>query len=77
MKNNNKDLRLMFVIAAVFAASMLAISVVAEALDLFDDAEARKKGKKSKKGHADFTLPEVPILVPISLPSPTILNQLV
>jgi hypothetical protein len=74
MKNNNKDLRLMFVIAAVFAASMLSISVVVEALDLFDDAEAgRKKGKKSKK---DFTLPDT-ILIPVSLPSPTILNQLV
>ena len=77
MKNNNKDLRLMFVIAAVFAASMLAISVVAEALDLFDDAEAlRKKGKKSKKGHADFILPDT-TWIPVSLPSPTILNQLV
>jgi hypothetical protein len=62
----------MFVIAAVFAASMLSISVVVEAL--FDDAEAgRKKGKKSKK---DFTLPET-ILIPVSLPNPSILNQLV
>jgi hypothetical protein len=65
----------MFVIAAVFAASMLSISVVAEALDLFGDAEA-KKSKKPKKGHADFTLPET-ILIPVSLPSPSILNQLV
>jgi hypothetical protein len=74
MNNNNKDLRLMFVIAAVFAASMLSISVVVEALDLFGDAEAlRKKGKKSKK---DFTLPET-ILIPVSLPNPSILNQLV
>ncbi len=64
----------MFVIAAVFAASMLSISVVVEALDLFGDAEARrKKSKKSK----DFILPEVPIVVPVSLPSPSILNQLV
>jgi hypothetical protein len=64
----------MFVIAAVFAASMLSISVVVEALDLFDDAEARrKKGKKSKH---DFILPET-ILIPVSLPSPSILNQLV
>jgi hypothetical protein len=63
----------MFVIAAVFAASMLSISVVIEALDLFEDAEARrKKGKKSK----DFTLPET-ILIPVSLPNLSILNQLV
>jgi hypothetical protein len=74
MKNNNKDLRLMFVIAAVFAASMLAISVVIETLDLFGDAEAKRKAKKRK---ADFILPEVPIVVPVSLPSPSILNQLV
>jgi hypothetical protein len=72
--NNNKDLRLMFVIAAVFAASMLSISVVVEALDLFDDAEALRK--KSKKGKKDFTLPET-ILIPVSLPNPSILNQLV
>ena len=65
----------MFVIAAVFAASMLSISVVVEALDLFGDAEAKRK--KSKKSKADFILPEVPIVVPVSLPSPSILNQLV
>lgn len=54
---------------------MLSISVVVEALDLFGDAEAiRKKGKKGKK---DFILPEVPIVVPVSLPNPSILNQLV
>jgi hypothetical protein len=64
----------MFVIAAVFAASMLAISVVIETLDLFGDAEAKNKRKKRK---ADFILPEVPIVVPVSLPSPSILNQLV
>ena len=28
MNNNNKDIRIMFVIVAVFAASMLSISVV-------------------------------------------------
>ena len=61
----------MFVIAAVFAASMLAISVVAEALDLFDDAEAKRKKRKH-----DFTLPET-IWIPVSLPNPSILNQLV
>jgi hypothetical protein len=65
----------MFVIAAVFAASMLAISVVIETLDLFGDAEAKKR--KKGKGKADFILPEVPIVVPVSLPSPSILNQLV
>jgi hypothetical protein len=54
---------------------MLAVSVAVEALDLFDDAETtRKKGKKGKKH--DF-IQEVPILVPVSLPNPTILNQLV
>ena len=73
--NNNNDKRLMFVIAAVFAASMLAVSVVIEALDLFGDAEAKRK--KPKKGKADFILPEVPILIPVSLPSPGILNQMV
>lgn len=76
MNNDNKDLRLMFVIAAVFAASMLAISVVVEALDLFGDAEARKKKGKKSKDKVDFTLPDT-TWIPISLPSPSILNQLV
>ena len=71
---NNKDQRLIFVIAAVFAASMLAVSVVVEALDLFDDADAiRKKPKKPKK---DFILPEM-TWIPVSLPNPSILNQVV
>ena len=72
---NNKDQRLIFVMAAVFAASMLAVSVVVEALDLFDDAEAiRKKPKKGKKH--DFILPET-TWIPVSLPNPSILNQVV
>ena len=58
----------MLVIAAVFAASMLAVSVVVEAF--FDDADARRKSKKN------FIISE-PILIPISLPNPSILNQLV
>lgn len=50
----------------------LAVSVVVEAS--FDDADARrKKPKKSKK---NFIISE-PILIPISLPNPSILNQLV
>jgi hypothetical protein len=71
--NNNKDLRLMFVIAAVFAASMLSISVVVEALDLFGDAEALRK--KSKKGKKDFTLPDT-TWIPISLLTNDIQKQL-
>ena len=68
---NNKELNLIIVIAA---ATMLVASVVVEAL--FDDADAlRKKGKKSKKSKADFTVPE-PVLIPVSLPNPSILNQL-
>lgn len=50
----------------------LAVSVVVEAL--FDDADARRK--KPKKSKFDFTLPE-PVLIPVSLPNPSILNQLV
>jgi hypothetical protein len=70
--NNNKDLRLMFVIAAVFATSMLSISVVVEALDLFDDAEAIRK--KSKKRH-DFILPDM-TWIPVSLLTNDIQKQL-
>ena len=68
----------MFVIAAVFAASMLAISVVIETLDLFGDAEAKRKRSKGGKGGGDFILllPET-IWIPVNLPSPSILNQLV
>ena len=60
---------------AIIAATMLVSTVVVETLDLFGDAEAVRK--KAKKRKADFTLPEVPILIPVSLPSPSILNQLV
>jgi hypothetical protein len=67
----------MFVIAAVFAGSMLAVSVAVEALDLFDDAEAkRKKSKEGKPYKVDFILPET-TWIPVSLPNPSILNQLV
>ena len=60
----------MFVIAAVFAASMLAVSVVVEAL--FDDAEAKRR--KPKKGK-DFTLPDT-TWIPISLLTNDIQKQL-
>jgi hypothetical protein len=64
----------MFVIAAVFAASMLSISVVIEALDLFDDAEAREKRRRGSR--ADTILPDT-TWIPISLLTNDIQKQLV
>jgi hypothetical protein len=72
--NNQQQSSNLLMALAIIAATMLVSTVVVETLDLFDDAEAVKKAKKRK---ADFTLPEVPILIPVSLPSPSILNQLV
>ena len=46
---------------AIIAATMLVSTVIVEALDLFDDAEAKKKAKKPKKGgnpDCDLTAPE-------------------
>lgn len=74
--NNNKDLRLMFVIAAVFAASMLSISVVIETLELFGDAEAKKKSKRKQGSRSDFILPDT-TWIPISLLTNDIQKQLV
>jgi hypothetical protein len=34
---------------AIIAATMLVSTVVVQTLDLFDDAEAKKKGEKSEK----------------------------
>jgi hypothetical protein len=34
---------------AIIAATMLVSSVIVQTLDLFDDAEAKKKGEKSEK----------------------------
>ena len=49
--------------------TMLAASVVVEAL--FDDADARRK-----KSKFDLTAPE-PVFIAVSLPNPSILNELV
>ena len=57
---------------AIISATMLVSTVIVEAFDLFDDAEAKRR----KPRKHDFTLPET-IWIPVSLPNPTILNQLV
>jgi hypothetical protein len=75
MINKQQQSSTLVMTLAIIAATMLVSTVIVETLDLFDDAEALRK--KAKKRKADFTLPELPILVPISLPSPSILNQLV
>ena len=73
--NNQQQSSNLLMALAIIAATMLVSTVIVETLDLFGDAEAVRK--KAKKRKADFTLPEVPILIPVSLPSPSILNQLV
>jgi hypothetical protein len=73
--NNQQQSSNLLMALAIIAATMLVSTVIVETLDLFGDVEAVRK--KAKKRKADFTLPEVPILIPVSLPSPCILNQLV
>jgi hypothetical protein len=58
---------------AIIAATMLVSTVIVEALDLFDDAEAIRK--KAKRRH-DFTLPDT-TWIPISLLTNDIQKQLV
>jgi hypothetical protein len=59
---------------AIIAATMLVSTVIVEALDLFDDAEAKKKSKRRHR--ADTILPDT-TWIPISLLTNDIQKQLV
>lgn len=50
--NNNKDQRLMFVITALLAANMLAVSVVVKAL--FDDAETKVRSRRIRRSMTSY-----------------------
>lgn len=50
--NNNKDQRLMFVITALLAVNMLAVSVVVKAL--FDDAETKVRSRRIRRSMTSY-----------------------